>query len=222
MNRRRPLFLIGSCVIALMGAVACDEKAPTAPEPPEAPGRTLLVGTVLHSLTRAPIAGAVVTVQGQVAPAPRSVVTTEDGTFRLEAVLSGVGVLTVEANGFQALTEELTLTGVEVRTELALVPTAPPPPPDPPVATLVRGMVTNRLNNLAVRDATITFTAMMTGERFTTTTTNDGQFVLMDVVVGTVGDLRVEATGYWPNDQRITIELNQNLTIRLDPAPAGR
>jgi hypothetical protein len=209
-------------MLSLAGVVACDEKSPTAPEPPSAPGSSVVVGTVLHSQTREPISGAVVTVRGQVSPSPRSAVTSADGTFRMDAILVGVGNISVEATGFQAFTQELTVTGAEVRTELALVPSAPPPPPDPPVTTIVRGMVTNRVSNLPIAGATVSLT-LATGERVTATTANDGLFTLAEVLVGATADLRVEATGYWPNDQRLTVELNQNLTIRLDPSPgAGR
>ena len=207
--------------MALAVTVACDTKTPTAPAPPSAPGTTVLVGTVLHTVTRAPIGGAVVTVQGQVSPAPRSVVTNPDGTFRMDAVLIGVGSLRVEADGFQTYTQELTVTGVEVRTELALVPTAPPPPPEPPVTTLMRGQVTNRLTNVPVGGVTVAIT-LATGERFTAMTTSDGQFILTDVVVGATADVRADATGYWPYEQRLVVEMNQILTIRLDRMPSAR
>ncbi len=207
-------------MLALVGTVACDSATPTAPAETTGPGTTLLIGTVLHTQTRAPIAGAVVTVRGQISPAPRSAVTNSDGTFRMDAVLNGIGTITVEAAGFQLVTQDLTVTGAELRTELALVPSAPPPAPDPPATTIVRGLVTNRVSNLPIAGATVTIT-LATGERFVATTGNDGLFILTNVEVGATADLRVEATRYWPYDQRLMVETNQNLTIRLDPTPGG-
>jgi hypothetical protein len=214
------VWLLSACVLTLVGTVACDSPTPTVPAGTTSPGTTLVSGTVLHTETRAPIAGAVVTVRGQISPAPRSVVTNGDGTFRMEAVLNGIGTITAEAAGFQLVVQDLTVTGAEVRTELALVPSAPPPAPDPTVTTVVRGLVTNRVSNLPITGATVTIT-LATGERFAATTGNDGLFILTNVEVGATADLRVEATRYWPYDQRLVVETNQNLTIRLDPTPGG-
>jgi hypothetical protein len=205
------------CAVALTSALACDTQAPSAPTSPPVLGTTVLVGTVLHTQTRQPIAGALITVNVQVAaPATRSALSNDDGTFRIESVLIGTGTVRVEAQGFHEFIQDLNFLGAEVRTEVALIPNGPPPPPPAPVLTTIGGLVTSRLTSLPINGATVTFT-LTTGERFTANTVIDGRFTLNGVPVGAVGDLRVEATGHRADDSRYTVEPNLFITIGLDP-----
>lgn len=211
-------FLVFSflALTAMVGASACESSTPTAPTPP-VPGTTVLVGTVRNTQTQLPVASALVTVQSQATSATvRTALTSVDGSFRIESIVIGQGTVRVEANGFVEYSQELTLTGAEVRSEIALVPTGPPPPPPPPVLTTLGGLVTNRLTSLPINGATVTFT-LTTGERFTANTVVDGRFSLNGVPVGAVGDLRVEANGHRADDSRYTVEPNLFVTIALDP-----
>lgn len=204
------------CAGVAAGAVACGTPVPSAPTTPPVLGTTVLAGTVLNAQTRLPIAGALVTVNVEVAaPSTRSAVTADDGSFRIDAVLIGFGTIRVEAEGYLQASQAMNLLGAEVRTEFALVPNGPPPPPPPPVLTLMGGLVTSRQTNLPINGATVSFT-LHTGERFTGTTGIDGQFVLTGVPVGVVGDLRVAATGHRTEDQRFTVEPNLFVTVGLD------
>jgi hypothetical protein len=204
------------CAVALTGALGCDTKAPSAPTSPPVLGTTVLVGTVLHTQTRQPVAGALITVNVQVAaPATRSTVSNNDGSFRVESVLIGTGTVRVEAEGFLEFTQNLNFLGAEVRTEVALVPNGPPPPPPVPELTSVNGLVTSRQTNLPINGASVTFT-LTTGERFTGNTVFDGRFSLPGVPVGAVGDLRVVATGHQVDETRYTVEPNMFITIGLN------
>lgn len=206
------------CAVTLTSSMACDTKAPSAPTTPPVLGTTVLAGTVLNSQTRQPVAGALVTVNVQVAaPSTRSAVSATDGSFRIDSVLIGFGTISVEADGFHPATQGLNLLGAEVRTEFALVPNGPPPPPPPPVLTTMGGLVTSRQSSLPINGATVSFT-LQTGERFIATTGIDGLFMLHGVPVGAVGDLRVAASGYRTEDQRFTVEPNLFVTVGLDIA----
>jgi hypothetical protein len=218
MIRLRSLSTLVVAGVVLAITAACDTKAPSAPTTPPVPvlGTTVLLGTVLHSQNRTPVPGALVTLNVQVGTsATHSAVTTSDGTFRIEAVMTGLSNIKVEAAGFLELSQQLNLTGTEVRAELAMIPSGPPPPP-PQVLTSVGGLVTNRLTSLPINGATLTL-VLTTGERFTATTGVDGQFMIHGVPVGAVGDLRVTANGHRAEDQRFTVEPNLFVTVGLDP-----
>lgn len=217
MIRLRSLSTLVAAGIVLAITAACDTKAPSAPTSPPVLGTTVLVGTVLHTQTRQPVVGALVTVNVQVAaPSTRTAVSGNDGQFRVDAILIGSGTVRVEAEGFIEVIQNLNFIGAEVRTEVALVPNGPPPPPPPPVLTTIGGLITSRLTSLPINNATVTFT-LQTGERFTANTLIDGQFTMPGVPVGAVGDLRVTANGHRAEDQRFTVEPNLFVTVGLDP-----
>lgn len=217
MSRLRSLSVMVLSVLALSGVLACDAKAPTSPAPPPVPGTTtsVVAGVVLNAQTRQPISGAVVTLNAQaVAPSIPTATTAVDGSFRIESVVIGPRVVRVEAEGYQPYSQDLNIGSVEVRTEITLAPSAPLPPP-PPTTTTVGGFITSRQTSLPINGATISFT-LTTGERFTANTTVDGQFVLNNVPVGAVGDLRVEASGHRAEVTRVTVEPNLFVTVGLD------
>jgi iron complex outermembrane receptor protein len=124
----RPLFRLVMLQAATIAAViaafppAYALASPAASQAGQAPGNVrpgaVVRGTVLHSMTGEPIAGARVVFQ----ESRRETVSGQDGTFRFEAVKPGKYHLFVEAQGFSTKHQEFEIKAPETIANLLIDP----------------------------------------------------------------------------------------------------
>jgi hypothetical protein len=199
-------------LIALLGA-ACDSRSPTAPDaPPSGVSVSTLLGIVTDAQTLQPVIGATVT--ARVTGVTRTVITNSAGGYRMEALPEGNAELTVKLDGFEPYVRGVVLDRPEVQADVVFVPLVTNPPPPEVVYTTVTGIITSRLSNAAIENATVTV-RLENGVTLTATTLRDGSFVLSMVPVGMAVVLRVDAQNHISEEQQTTVTMNMQVTISL-------
>jgi hypothetical protein len=171
-----------------------------------------LLGVVTDAQTLQPVIGATVT--AKVSGVTRTVISNAAGNYRMEALPEGNAELTVKLDGFEPYVRGVVLDRPEVQADVVFVPLVTSPPPPEVVYTTVTGIVTSRLSNAAIENATVSV-RLENGVTLTATTLRDGSFVLSMVPVGMAVVLRVDAQNHISEEQQTTVTMGMQVTISL-------
>ena len=191
---RRPALPFGLALL-LSGVAAASSTLATAQVAPEAE-RVTVTGNVLDEITAAPVAGAVVRVEGL----DLTLVTDLDGQFLLDQVPRGVYDLNIVHSAYRRLEGRLQ---VDQPGEFFLAMTASADPNEG-LATGVAGVVTDQATGEPVPEVVVNVSVQ--GRVATTGTT--GRFTLPDLLPG-----RYEVTfshlGYQPRTDSVDINVGR-------------
>jgi serine protease len=93
----------------------------------------------------------------------------------------------------------------------AIAPPPPPPPPPPPTTGTVQGVVTDIATRLPIAGATVTL--RMRGDKFTTTSTNDGSYILSGI---SFGEYRATVSASSYHAEHGAISVSQSFPVVTD------
>jgi len=183
--------------ILLGGGDDDDDDDDDKPPPPPPPKPAKLAGTLLSD--GQPVAGAKLTIT--VGGETKEITTGEDGSFDVGEIKAGEGSVTVEIDGYDKLSQKISLKeGEEISLDLTLQRTLPP--------GQLRGF-TRSFRGQGVR---ATLTIMPTGEIITTN--DDGSFEL-DLPPGDY-EVTIQAAGFKEQVRQVKIDENGVTILNVD------